>query len=106
VDANGCEAIAQIEVEFIDIEFPNFFTPDGDGTNDLWIPNNIEGFPEILIIIYDRYGRRLDEMSQDHRGWDGKYQGHDLPTGDYWYVIKLQGENDDREFVGHFTLYR
>jgi gliding motility-associated-like protein len=38
--------------------------------------------------------------------WDGIYQGHNLPTGDYWYVIKLKGENDDREFVGHFTLYR
>ncbi|MFD2587412.1 T9SS type B sorting domain-containing protein, partial [Croceitalea marina] len=106
VDANGCEAIAQIEMEFIDIEIPNFFTPDGDGTNDTWMPDNLEGFPEILIILYDRYGRKLGEMGQDHTGWDGKYQGHELPTGDYWYVIKLNGANDEREFVGHFTLYR
>lgn len=33
-------------------------------------------------------------------------EDHNLPSGDYWYVIKLQGESDDREFVGHFTLYR
>lgn len=38
--------------------------------------------------------------------WDGTYNGQELPTGDYWYVIKLKGENDPREFVGHFTLYR
>jgi gliding motility-associated-like protein len=38
--------------------------------------------------------------------WDGTYNGEPLPTGDYWYVIKLGSANDDREFVGNFTLYR
>jgi gliding motility-associated-like protein len=38
--------------------------------------------------------------------WDGKYQGVELPSGDYWYVLKLNNSKDDREFVGHFTLYR
>ncbi len=106
VDENGCEVIAFIPMEFIDIEIPNFFTPDGDGQNDLWIPRNIEQFPQILIKIYDRYGRVVAELSTNHAGWDGLYKNSALPTGDYWYVIQLNGENDDREFVGHFTLYR
>jgi gliding motility-associated-like protein len=106
IDQNGCEATAEIFMEFIDIEFPNFFTPDGDGLNDMWIPNHIEGFPEVLIKIYDRYGRVVEEMTRDTQGWDGNYDGKPLPTGDYWYVVRLNGEQDDREFVGHFTLYR
>ncbi|MCX2718510.1 T9SS type B sorting domain-containing protein [Lentiprolixibacter aurantiacus] len=106
VDQLGCEVQAQVSMEFIDIEIPNFFTPDGDGMNDTWMPDNMEGFPEILIKIYDRYGRVVAEEAYGTQGWDGKYHGNDLPTGDYWYVIKLNGENDDREFVGHFTLYR
>ena len=106
VDANGCEAIASIEMEFIDIEIPNFFTPDGDGENDTWKPINLEGFPNILIIIFDRYGREVYRMRQNDKGWDGIYHNSELPTGDYWYIIKLKGEIDDREFVGHFTLYR
>ena len=106
VDANGCEVMASIFMEFIDIEIPNFFTPDGDGLNDRWIPENIEGWPEILIKIYDRYGRVVEDQVVDRHGWDGNYQGAALPTGDYWYVIQLNGEADDREFVGHFTLYR
>ncbi|MBC2838200.1 T9SS type B sorting domain-containing protein [Robiginitalea sp. SC105] len=106
VDQNGCEAIAQIEMEFIDIEIPNYFTPDGDGNNDFWLPDNMEGFPEIIIKIYDRYGRVVAELSYGVQGWDGTYDGRELPTGDYWYVVKLNGERDDREFVGHFTLYR
>lgn len=106
IDENGCEVSAQIFMEFIDIEIPNFFTPDGDGMNDYWIPDNIEGYPEILIKIYDRYGRVVAEEAIVPNGWDGLYQGKELPTGDYWYVIKLNGERDEREFVGHFTLYR
>jgi gliding motility-associated-like protein len=106
IDENGCEVMANIFMEFIDIEIPNFFTPDGDGQNDRWMPENTEGWPEILIKIYDRYGRVVEDRVISKNGWDGKYQGSDLPTGDYWYVIQLNGEADDREFVGHFTLYR
>ena len=106
VDSNGCEVVQTIEMEFIDIEIPNFFSPDGDGLNDTFIPRNQEGFPEILTIIFDRYGREVYRMGLNDKGWSGLYHGKELPTGDYWYVIKLRGENDPREFVGHFTLYR
>jgi len=100
VDASGCEVVANIEMEFIDIEIPNFFTPDGDGLNDVWMPRNQ------VTIIFDRYGREVYRMTLNSPAWNGLYKESELPTGDYWYVIKLRGENDDREFVGHFTLYR
>ncbi|NHF59047.1 T9SS type B sorting domain-containing protein [Flavobacteriaceae bacterium TP-CH-4] len=107
VDENGCEVSVSIFMEFIDIEIPNFFTPgDGDGLNDTWKPRNDEGFPEILTVIFDRYGREVYKMRLGDQGWDGRYRTKDLPSGDYWYILKLNGENDDREFVGHFTLYR
>lgn len=106
VDENGCEATANIFMEFIDIEIPNFFTPDGDGQNDVWIPRNIEQFPELFLNVYDRYGRMVYRLADSPEGWDGFYQENTLPTGDYWYVIKLNGEEDTREFVGNFTLYR
>ena len=105
-DENGCEVTAFIPIEFIDIEIPNFFTPDGDGLNDFWVPRNQEAFPQILTIIFDRYGREVYRMGLNDQGWNGLYQNSELPTGDYWYIIKLNGENDDRELVGHFTLYR
>jgi gliding motility-associated-like protein len=106
VDENGCKASADIFIEFIDIEIPNFFSPNGDAENQYWKPRNDQGFPQILTIIFDRYGREVYLIRVGDRGWDGFYQQTELPTGDYWYVIKLNGENDNREFVGHFTLYR
>lgn len=106
VDENGCEATASIYMEFIDIEIPNFFTPNGDGANDIWKPKNIEIYPDIFISIYDRYGRTVYRFKDNEDGWNGFYQNSELPSGDYWYIIKLNGEADTREFVGHFTLYR
>ncbi|ALM08467.1 hypothetical protein SB49_12080 [Sediminicola sp. YIK13] len=106
VDENGCEVSQQIFIEFIDIEIPNFFTPDGDGQNDFWKPRNEESWPNILTIIFDRYGREVARLRLNDKGWDGLYKEAELPTGDYWYILKLQGEEDAREFVGHFTLYR
>ncbi len=106
VDENGCEVSQEIFIEFIDIEIPNFFTPDGDGQNDFWKPRNEESWPNILTIIFDRYGREVYRMRLNDQGWDGLYKEAELPTGDYWYILKLRGEEDSREFVGHFTLYR
>ncbi|MEM8928105.1 MAG: T9SS type B sorting domain-containing protein [Bacteroidota bacterium] len=105
-DENGCSVSAEIFVEFIDIEIPNFFTPDGDGNNDTWAPRNIEQYDNIFIKIYDRYGRTLYQFKGNEDDWDGQYNLNDLPTGDYWYIIKLNGIEDEREFIGHFTLYR
>ena len=105
-DENGCSVSSEIFIEFIDIEIPNFFTPDGDGNNDTWAPRNMDQYENIFIKIYDRYGRTLYEFRGNEDDWDGQYQLNDLPTGDYWYIIKLNGVEDQREFIGNFTLYR
>jgi len=105
VDELGCEAIAAIPFEFTGmLEIPNFFTPDGDTNNDEWVITGREFFPNIEVKIYDRYGRVVAVLNQ-LTNWDGTYEGKNLPTGDYWYVVN---QNDDRNtrFVGHFTLYR
>ncbi|WP_420321312.1 T9SS type B sorting domain-containing protein [Flagellimonas sp.] len=105
VDNNGCETFETMVLEFLDIEIPDFFTPNNDGQNDLWSPRNIEGFPKIETIIFDRYGREIRIMGALDAGWDGHYEGSPLPSGDYWYIVRLNDESE-REFVGHFTLYR
>jgi gliding motility-associated-like protein len=104
-DASGCTAIANIELEFIEICIPNWFTPNGDGQYDTWAPGCTENYPNLTFDIFDRYGRmvatyRVGEV------WDGRYNGFELPTGDYWFVVKTNDPNVDKEFVGHFTLYR
>ncbi|NNC69381.1 MAG: T9SS type B sorting domain-containing protein, partial [Flavobacteriaceae bacterium] len=104
-DTKGC--IVEEIVEFKDIEIPNFFTPNGDTTNDDWYPRNIELYPNISVQVFDRYQRLIATyQGNDIAGWNGYYKGKELPSGDYWYLVRLNEPSDDREFKGNFTLYR
>ncbi|WP_082084353.1 T9SS type B sorting domain-containing protein [Flavobacterium sp. 316] len=104
-DANGCTDVDTIQMTFYDVEIPDYFTPDGDGTNDGWTPNYLDHYPKAVTYVFDRYSRKIITL-RPGQSWNGTYNGNELPSGDYWYVLKLNGENDAREFVGNFTLYR
>ncbi|NRS87943.1 gliding motility-associated-like protein [Flavobacterium sp. 7E] len=104
-DKNGCTVTVSREFTFIDVCIPNYFTPNGDGTLDTWGPGCSNNYPDLTFDIFDRYGRAIAKYRIGDK-WDGKYKGEELPSGDYWYVIKLNNNKDNREFVGHFTLYR
>lgn len=104
-DSIGCQAIASIEIEFLGPCIPNWFTPDGDGNNDTWTPGCIEDYPNLTFDIFDRYGRKVATYSVGQT-WDGRYNGNELPTGDYWYVVKPNSPLIEKDYVGHFTLYR
>lgn len=105
-DKNGCEATITVHGIFYDFCMPNYFTPNGDGQNDTIGPDcGALAYKELTFDIYDRYGRVVAKYHVGQK-WDGRYHGSELPTGDYWYVLKLNDPKDNREFVGHFTLYR
>jgi gliding motility-associated-like protein len=104
IDSRGCRTDAFIDVIFIDIKLPDVVSPNDDGTNDTWSPGNTQNYPNINTEIFDRYGRKLATLRQG-QSWDCRYDGNEMPSGDYWYLVKL-GDAEDREFVGHFTIYR
>ncbi|WP_178985321.1 T9SS type B sorting domain-containing protein [Winogradskyella helgolandensis] len=104
-DSSGCFATIQVELEFQDICIPNWFTPNNDDKFDTWAPGCTENYPNLTFDIFDRYGRKIATYRVGE-AWDGKYMGNELPTGDYWFVVKTNDSTHDKEFVGHFTLYR
>ena len=104
-DANGCPVVVPFIKKFIDILIPNYFTPTGDAINDGWGPRNTSNYKNLVTYVFDRYGRKIITLKEGEF-WNGKYNGTELPSGDYWYVVKIDGDNGDREFVGNVTLYR
>lgn len=104
-DTAGCTARAEISIEFVDVCIPNYFTPNDDGIADFWAPGCADTYPNINTRIFDRYGRVIAILRQGDN-WNGLYDNKELPSGDYWYVVSLGASENDREFVGHFTLYR
>lgn len=105
VDALDCLVKATIEIECEPFYIPNFFSPNGDGINDFWQPANLSCYPDYLVTIYDRQGRKIYEFdAKKTAGWDGTYKGSYLPSTDYWYRITLNAYNEP--LTGHFNLYR
>ncbi|REE25090.1 gliding motility-associated-like protein [Winogradskyella pacifica] len=88
------------------IDYPLYFTPNGDGNNDTW---NIEGIgSNAIIYIFDRYGKLLKQLSPDGEGWNGTFNGNVLPTSDYWFTVEYDEPSSGlrKEFQSHFALKR
>lgn len=74
------------------LEFPNAFTPNGDGYNDVFKAK--EGYKSIVdfkATVFNRWGKKLYEWSDLDGGWDGKSGGKDVPDGGYYLVVKARG---------------
>ncbi len=101
-DEYGCKSDFQFITESPDIEFPTVITPNGDGENDAFMSETVaEAYPDARVTIYDRFGKKLTEI-KGSESWDGMYNGHKMPTTDYWYEIWI--EEIRKKYVGHFTL--
>ncbi|WP_315507783.1 T9SS type B sorting domain-containing protein, partial [Capnocytophaga leadbetteri] len=104
-DANNCSSTLTIEKEYMKSVPPDFFTPNGDGQNDGWDPDIYRSYPNLTVDIYDRYGRYIKTL-RSGQVWDGRYEGKEMPSGDYWYILRTHEDDDRQEYMGHFTLYR
>jgi len=101
-DKNGCLPITTETVYVLD--YPNFFTPNGDGINDIWSIKNLNAdYPNAKLYVFDRYGKLLKQLSPSGLGWNGQFNNYPLPSDDYWFALHL---DNGRIIKGHFALKR
>ncbi|MDO5975421.1 T9SS type B sorting domain-containing protein [Flavivirga jejuensis] len=83
-----------------DYYIPKYFTPNNDGSHDLWqvfdSNNSIK-----MIHIFNKHGKLLKTLPPNSPGWNGIFNGKVLNSDDYWYVITL---NSNEIIRGHFAL--
>ena len=105
-DTDNC-GTAALEVSIIG--FPKFFTPNNDGYNDTWniLGINNSFYPTSSLNIFDRYGKLLAQINPNIKGWNGLYNGKELPSSDYWFTVQLKDKTGKiRNKQGHFSLVR
>lgn len=106
-DKNGCGITDPIE--FLVVGYPKFFTPNSDGFHDNWNVLGVEELVNPVVYIFDRYGKLLKQIDLNV-GWDGTFNGRDMPSSDYWF--RLDYERDDEGVLvatsvrRHFSLVR
>ncbi|MFY9309802.1 MAG: gliding motility-associated C-terminal domain-containing protein [Bacteroidia bacterium] len=107
---SGCFDTAFIHVVFepgSELIIPNIFTPNGDGTNDVFtvIGTSIK---DLHADIFDRWGIKMYELNGANSGWDGKTRSGALASdGTYYYILRAEAfDNKTYEYHGAFQLQR
>ncbi len=106
-DKNGCSPDTTLLISVI--QFPKFFTPNGDTVNDTWTIKGADSrfYPNSRIYVFDRFGKPVANFPLDGPGWDGTFNGKVLPSDDYWFSIHLiEPDGTVRERKGNFSLIR
>jgi gliding motility-associated-like protein len=101
---NGCGMVGPDTVTIVD--YPKFFTPNGDGYHDQWNISALSGQANAKIYIFDRFGKLLKEIQPSSNGWDGTFNQQNLPATDYWFVVYYIEKDMSKEFKSHFALKR
>ena len=99
-DEKGCGIVTE---DVYLLNYRKYFTPNGDDQHEYWQISGSQFEPDLKIFIFDRYGKILTSFRGDDRGWDGVYNGHNMPTNDYWFVVE---RGNGATYKGHFTLKR
>ena len=105
-----CSDTASITIEVIgqsSILIPNVFTPNGDGSNDVFTVDgtNLES---VEAEIFNRWGQKMYSWNHVKGYWDGRTQsGIEAPDGTYFYIISAKGMDGEEYFKkGGFSLIR
>lgn len=104
-DTNGCIDTGNIclrvqsEMQFT---FPNVFTPNGDGNNDLFLPTLI-AVKDVKCTLYDRWGAEMYTWNDVAGGWDGKVKGKEATDGVYYWEATLTDFKGEAKSVSGFV---
>lgn len=79
------------------IVIPNVFSPNGDGDNDTFYIDGIQGTNN-KVRIFNRWGQVVFEANNYRNTWDGR----NVPDGTYFYEVVVEG--GEGPFTGHLTI--
>ncbi|NNC51157.1 MAG: T9SS type B sorting domain-containing protein [Flaviramulus sp.] len=102
-DLNGCD---DVTTEVIVVDIPKFFTPNNDNVFDTWHIAGVTEIPGTIVYIYNRYGKLLKTLPHTSLGWDGTFNGQNMPSDDYWFLAKVMQNGNAFDIKGHFALKR
>ncbi|MCX6317324.1 MAG: gliding motility-associated C-terminal domain-containing protein [Bacteroidetes bacterium] len=86
----GCTADGFVRVKVVDgIFVPTGFTPNNDGKNDYWTIPYLDPAFNATVMVYNRYGQLVYQVTGDYVNWDGTIKGVPQPSGTFIYLIQF-----------------
>ena len=114
VDSNGCKNKSEVQVlvlcQGVTVFLPNTFSPNGDGSNDIFYVRG-KGLDRVKSLrIFNRWGEVVFEqkdfpVNSISNGWDGKMKGQKPQPDVYVYQLEVYcGNGDLMNFSGNVAL--
>jgi len=108
-DPFGCVGINEVYINAkscCNVAFPNAFTPNGDGKNDIFRPITAGHHQLHVFRVANRWGQIVYETVNERDGWNGSFNGVPQDIGVYYYYIKYDCNGQTIEEKGDVTLIR
>ena len=104
----GCSDTSDIVIKTLaDVIFPNAFTPNGDGLNDIFLPILVKNLQQYHMIILNRWGIKVFESDDPSLGWNGSDNGTSGEVGAFLWILDYTVEGGtERTIKGSVTLLR
>tara|TARA_Y100000782_G_scaffold115416_1_gene158062 strand:+ start:1477 stop:6072 length:4596 start_codon:yes stop_codon:yes gene_type:complete len=111
--ATGCNYKRTVHIEVVEIIcgepeifVPSAFTPDGDGQNDVLYVRG-KNVKDLEFNIYNRWGEKVFESSNQQRGWDGVYNNQLVDQAVFVYYLDVTCIDGQKYFKkGDVTVIR
>ncbi len=89
-----------------EVEIPQFFSPNGDGLNDIFEIRNLVIYPQNMFKVFNRFGNIVYEMKNYDNSWDGRTNtdgiqigSNVLPSATYFYILEIEGQDDKTGYL-------
>lgn len=106
VTVTGCDSKSDtviVSVIACDLTIPNIITPNGDGFNDVFEVTNLPYYPNSILMVYNRWGKKIYETSNYLNDWNGE----DFADGTYYIILRVNYGNEEYEdHHGTLTIMR
>lgn len=110
-DTNGCTSSSSVEITLrntFDLHFPNAFTPNGDGLNEIFRAlGDTDKIHSYYMSVYNRWNEKIFETRDILQGWTGKQKGDfDYTEAFIYYVSTTFITGESKEYKGSVVVLK
>lgn len=115
IDQFGCISFDTINIRVnknYKIHFPNIFSPNGDGLNDVFFPSSKHPVDILSFLVFDRWGNQIfilenGTTNDPTKGWNGKNSGRETLPGSYiWRMVLSYKDGSSQTLTGDVILVK
>src|SRR5574344_233221 len=116
----SADTSVSVPIQLFSVWVPNAFTPNNDGVNDYFFPISKNVLVDLTFDVFNRWGKKVFSYHADKldcanyadlahsKGWNGQYEGKDVPKGSYAWRLTYKREGNERVYdkKGMITIIR